>query len=59
MIEKWKESVDNGQSVDNVVTNISKTFGCLHNGILLRERDVHGFGIKLVQLIQQCLSNRR
>ena len=59
MIEKWKESVDNGGAFGAVMTNISRTFGCLHNGILLRKRDNHGFGIKLVQLIQQCLSNRR
>ena len=59
MVEKWKESLDNGGVFDPLMTDFSKTFGCLHHGLLIAKLDAYGFDIKLVKLNQQYLSNRK
>ena len=51
MIEKLKESVDNGGVFGALMRDISKVFDCLHNGLLIGELDDHGFDIKSVKLI--------
>ena len=57
MIEKWKESVDNGGAFGALMTDHSKAFDCLHHGLLIAKLDANGFDIKLVKLIEQYLSN--
>ena len=59
MIENWKESVDNGGAFGALMTDLSRTFDCLHHGLLIAKLNVYGFGIKSVKLIQQCLSNSK
>ena len=59
MIEKWKESVDNGGAFGDLMTDLSKAFGCLHYGLLIAKLDAYGFDIKSVKLIQQYLSNKK
>ena len=59
MIEKWKESVDNGGAFGDLMTDLSKSFGCLHYGLLIAKLDAYGFHIKSVKLIQQYLSNKK
>ena len=59
MIEKWKESVDNGGAFGALMTDLSKAFGCLHRELLIAKIDAYGFDIKSVKLIQQYLSNRK
>ena len=59
MIEKWKESVDNGGAFGALMTDLSKVFACLNHELLLAKLDTYGFDVKSVKLIQQYLSNRK
>ena len=59
MIQKWKESVDNGGVFGAIMTDLSKAFDCLHHELLITKLDAYGFDIKSVKLIQQYLSNRK
>ena len=59
MIEKWKESVDNGGAFGALMADLSKAFDCLHNELLIAKLEACGFDIKSVKLIQQYLSNRK
>ena len=59
MIEKWKESVENGRAPSVLLTDLSKASGCLNHGILIAKLDDNGFDIKSTKLIQQYLSNRK
>ena len=59
MIEKWKESVDSGGAFSALMSDLSKSFGCLHHDLLIAKLDAYGFDIKSVKLIQQYLSNRK
>ena len=59
MIEKWKESVDNGGAFGALMTDFSKAFNCLHHGLLIAKLDAYDFDIQSVKLIQQYLSNRK
>ena len=49
MIEKWKESVDNGGAFGALMADLPKTFDCLHHGILIAKLDAYGFDIKSVK----------
>ena len=59
MIEKCKESVDNGGALDALMTDLSKAFDCLHHELLVAKLDAYRFDIKSVKLIQQYLSKRK
>ena len=59
MIEIWEESVDNGGGLRALMTDICKTFDCLHHGLLIAKLKANGSDIKSVKLIQQYLSNRK
>ena len=41
MIEKWKESVDNGGVFGALVTDISKSFDCLNHELLIAKLDTY------------------
>ena len=41
MIEKWKESVDNGGVFGALVTDISKSFDCLNHELLIAKLDAY------------------
>ena len=56
MIEKWNESADNGRAFGAPMTDLSRTFKCLHHWPLITRRDAYGFDIKPVKLIQQYIS---
>ena len=43
MIEKWKESVDNGGAFGSLVTDLSKAFVCLHHVLLIPKLDAYCF----------------
>ena len=69
MIEKWKESVDNGGEFGTqryctfvppslsplLMTYLSKAFDCLYHELLIAKLNVYGFHIKSVKIIQQYL----
>ena len=46
MIEKWKESVDNGGAFGALMTNLSKNFDCLHHELLIANLYAYGFDKK-------------
>ena len=51
MIEKWKDSADNGGVFGALMTDISKSFDCLHEGLLIAKIEPYDFDIKAVKLI--------
>ena len=59
MIEKYKESMNNGGAFGALMTGLSKAFDCLHHELLIAKLDAYGFIIKSVKLIQIYLSNRK
>ena len=59
MIEKWKESLDNGGTFGALMTDLSKVFDCLHHELLIAKLDAYDFDLKSVKLTQQYLSNRK
>ena len=59
MIEKWKESLDNGGAFGALMTDLSKVFDCLHHELLIAKLDAYDFDLKSVKLTQQYLSNRK
>ena len=58
MIEKCKESVDNGGAFGALMTDLSKVFDCLLYGLLIAKPNAYGFDIKS-GLIQQYPPNRK
>ena len=52
MIEKSKESVDNGVAFGGLMADLSKACDCLHHGLLIAKLDAFGFDIKSVILIR-------
>ena len=58
MIEKWKESVDNGGAFGALMIDLCKAFDRLHHGLLIAKLDAYDFDIKLAKLIQKYLTNR-
>ena len=59
MIEKWKESVDNGGAFVVVMGDLFGAFYCLHHELLIAKFDAYGFDIKSVELIQKYLSSTK
>ena len=53
------ESVDNGGAFGALMTELSKSFDCLHHELLIAKLDACVFHIKSLKLIQQYLSNRK
>ena len=49
--------MDNSEAFYALMTNLCKAFDCLYHGLLIAKLDAYGFDIKLVKLVQQCLSN--
>ena len=47
MIEKWKESVDNGGTFGALMTDLSKAFDCLHHELLIAKLDAYGFDLEI------------
>ena len=59
LIEKWKQSVDNGGAFGALLTDLSKAFDCLSHELLIAKLDAYGFDKKSLSLIYNYLSNRR
>ena len=58
MYEKRKSVVDKGKSFGALLTDLSKTFDCLSQELLLAKRHDYGFSIAALRLIHSYLTNR-
>ena len=58
LIEKWKESVDNGGVFGALLTDLSKAFDCLNHELLIAKLHAYGFDLSSLKLIYGYLANR-
>ena len=58
-IEKWKNSVDKGESFGALLTDLSKAFDCLDHELLTAKLNAYGFTLPALRLIHDYLSNRK
>ena len=59
LMEKWKESVDNGGAFGALFTDLSKAFDCLSLEHLIAKLDAYGFDKNALKLVNSYLSNRK
>ena len=59
MIEKWRESLDQGSACGALLTDLSKAFDCLPHELIIAK--LHGYGVDMpsLELINSYLSKRR
>ena len=57
LIEKWKESVDNGGAFGALFTDLSKAFNCLSHKLLIVKLHAYGFDKISLMVIYNYLSN--
>ena len=58
MIEKWKQSVDNGGYAGGILTDLSKAFDTINHELLIAKMHAYGFDKPALSLISDYLSNR-
>ena len=59
MIEKWKNSVDEGKAFGALLTDQSKTFDCLLHDLIIAKLNAYGFSLSTSKLIQNSLSHKK
>ena len=59
MLEKWKQSVDNGKAFGALLTDLSKTFDCLDHELLIAKINAYGFSLTASKFIHDYLSNKK
>ena len=59
LIEKWKQSVDNGGAFGALMIDLSKAFDCLPHELLIANLDALGSDKKSIKLVHNYLSNRK
>ena len=59
LIEKWKQSVDNGGAFGALMIDLSKAFDCLPHELLIAKLDALGSDKKSIKLVHNYLSNRK
>ena len=59
MIEKWRKSLDKGESFGALLTDLSKVFDCLPHDLLVAKLHAYGFDIQSIRLIHSYLTGRK
>ena len=57
MIEKWREIVDKDGAFGALLTDLSKSFGCLLNELLIDTLHAYGFDMKQLNVVYDYPSN--
>ena len=57
MIEKWRESLDQGGAYGALLTDLSKAFDCLSHDLLIAK--LHAYGLDIKSLMYSYLTNRK
>ena len=58
LTEKWKNALDNGESVGLLSTDMSKAFDCLKHRLLLGKLEAYGFGTDSIRLMSSYFKDR-
>ena len=56
MIEKWRESLDQGSAYGALLTDLSKTFDCLPHELIIAKLHAYGVDMASFKLINSYLS---
>ena len=59
LLEKWKESVDQGHLFRALLTALAKAFDCLLYNLLIVKLNKHGFDNKAVKFAYDCLTSHK
>ena len=57
MIERWRESVDEGGAFTTLLSDLSKAFDCLPHELLITKLHAYDFDMRSLNLIYHYLSN--
>ena len=58
MIEKWRQSLDNGVHYGALLTDLSEDFDCLSHDLLIAKLHTYGFDIAALKLLHNYFANR-
>lgn len=58
LTEKWRQAIDNGESVGLLSTDMSKAFDCLYHPLLLAKLEAYGFAKESLDLMQSYFNDR-
>ena len=56
MVENCKKVLDQGNKYGALLTDLSKTFDCLPNDLIVVKLHIYGFSIELLKLINSYLT---
>ena len=59
MIEKWRESLDQGGAYGALLTDLSKAFDCLPHELIIAKLHAYGVDMPSLKLVNSYLSKRR
>ena len=59
MLEKWKSSVDKGKAFGELLTDLSKAFGCLSHELIIAKFNAQVFSLSALKLMQSYISERK